>query len=129
MPGFGWRMPMDIPWCPKAMDFKRRQETRKKTSCTSCLFLFNIPLVWCVPTPVEAFHEKLAFVCVYETEYPMKIIFQHYKMHVEKNQVNDIGQNPENFKCLCSHQDVYKMSLPQPIVYFPSVFQKGRFKT
>ena len=37
MPGFEWRMPMDIPWFPKTMDFERQQETRKKASSTSWL--------------------------------------------------------------------------------------------
>ena len=30
-------------------------------------------------------------------------------------------------KCLCSHQGVYKMPLPEPTVYVPSAFQKGHF--
>ena len=37
----------------------------------------------------------------------------------------NVRQGQGGFRCLCGHQGVYKMPLPEPVAYFPSVLQKG----
>ena len=57
---------------------------------------------------------------------PMRPNMKISRWHVFKVvHVWNVRQGQGGFRCLCGHQGVYKMPLPEPVAYFPSVLQKG----
>ena len=116
MPGFEWRMPMDISWYPKVMDFERQQEARKKASSTSWLKKYP-PCLMCTPS-AKYIEGLMGCQCGQTWKFPDDMFLRLFICGMS-------GKAREVLDVYVATRVFTKMPLPEPVAYFPSVLQKG----